>query len=352
MKKTLIIEFKGTGDNKLTSALDVKIEEIDVVTVIGCDKGDGIISRKGLFPDITGQATQLAQCFTKNKSDGKFSFAIYNRISEQEIKVHFDLSLNVEYEKLILIGFSRGAISCFALAKELEKVKVMPRRICKIIAIEPITGNLGESYGLAKTYQKLGTLNFVSEIFILIGLHCTPIWIDKLGFMKSLIPDFDAENTDLFIVTYPVLDHSHFKAYNTDAICCVNQLIGIQNPKFRYTPNLLDTLTLQLNTDLSVLVKPHIRMHNSIRLAIIKPFEAYLNQYNIRLNIGGHFKSEAKELITKISIAYDIKTIHGIIGKSLKNNEDKFKQYPKSTFKKALIKARVIASQNCKEERL
>ncbi|CDZ77433.1 hypothetical protein BN59_01716 [Legionella massiliensis] len=169
----LVIYFCGTGNpgNNFPGQFDYAPGDGQVRTVFvkGCDKPE--VCNNGLFPDLKG----FARRFTK-KLFGKDKKIATTESKELEgIGISLDRSDiqgvgDEEIESITLCGYSRGAVTCFEVAKELNKIA--PTIPVDIVADQPVPGNFYSGPGSnVASVADCSNLNNLRNVSIILGAY-------------------------------------------------------------------------------------------------------------------------------------------------------------------------------------
>ncbi|WP_162902190.1 hypothetical protein [Facilibium subflavum] len=139
-----------------------------------------------------------------NAYAGHHLSAKVGRISEDE-KSDIEIS---EIENIILLGFSRGAISCFNFARHLGKCFRTRDIPIYIFADQPVPGNMVNSYrSVLSQHQDLTRLDNIKHCTIILGSYDeSEISTLEKHFFKQMVPSFH-NDTDLNLLRLPIAQH-------------------------------------------------------------------------------------------------------------------------------------------------
>lgn len=194
----LVIYFCGTSDegDSFPNQFDYAGERVRTIFVKGCEQPE--VCDSETFPDLKG----FAKRFTKKLFGAKENLTTIkdNDLNSKEdylksIGIRTDRS-NIQdptsdeedekIESITLCGYSRGAVTCFEVAKELDKI--VPHIPVNIVANQPVPGNYysgpGSNVASVADCRQLKNLQNVS---IILGAYTGT----RINFK-------DDENTDSF----------------------------------------------------------------------------------------------------------------------------------------------------------
>lgn len=196
----LVIYFCGTGNSgkDFASFEDYLTGNRGVWTikVKGCDKPE--VCGNGIFPDLKGFAQRFTRTlFSNNSKDKTVTLATTNSevlygIGIEKAGLRIDLTLesiskkpdkmtnaieqslnkrtNTNIESITLCGYSRGAVTCFEVARVLyEEVPHIP---VNIVADQPVPGNLYSLPGSnVNSVIDCSDLNNLKNVSIILGAY-------------------------------------------------------------------------------------------------------------------------------------------------------------------------------------
>ncbi|CDZ79242.1 hypothetical protein BN59_03560 [Legionella massiliensis] len=169
----LVIYFCGTGNpgNSFPGQYDYVPNDGNVRTVFvkGCEQPE--VCNSGLFPDLKGFAGRFTQQLVgKDKkiatTEDKELESIGIRLDRTDIQGVGD----EEIESITLCGYSRGAVTCFEVAKELNKIA--PTIPVDIVADQPVPGNFYSGPGSnVASISDCSNLNNLRNVSIILGAY-------------------------------------------------------------------------------------------------------------------------------------------------------------------------------------
>lgn len=202
----LVIYFCGTGNPgsdfiesaKIIKQEDNPLHREDVVPIMvrSCDHPE--VCNSEVSPDLAAFAKRFVRkAFEKN--DGKLAVKGLTELAKSKIGINAEAGKSIgwqefteskEITEIILCGYSRGAVTCFNVAKELDKFGIP----ISIIANQPVPGYFhagpGTNGGRVADCSKLSNLKHVS---IILGSYTgkpdkgVPEMDMKPGFKRKLI---------------------------------------------------------------------------------------------------------------------------------------------------------------------
>jgi len=198
MKKKVMFIFSGTGDSgENTAEFDENTlpyqDNVIRVYIAGCQNSNigGKNYLSGLIdPDLSVGAKKIAAAFN---TDGTLSMAVLRKelgsglYSVKGITTQDELSIAVD--TVCLTGYSRGAVTAFAVAKELNCFGVD----INIIANQPVPGSTSEQSFLSKKYHDLTLCNNVKSATTLLASHDLRNGILHNGYFSQMVAQFHPE---------------------------------------------------------------------------------------------------------------------------------------------------------------
>lgn len=173
----LVIYFSGTGEQGAAFASKQDyLDNTNIRTVIvnGCI--DREVCGTMLFPDLK----EFAQRFTKKvfKPYGE-ELALNQDVEEVGIQQHHVNKIREagiqEIDSITLCGYSRGAVTCFEVAKELNKIA--PQIPVDIVANQPVPGNSYQGPGTnAASVADCSNLKNLRNVSVILGAYTGAIY--------------------------------------------------------------------------------------------------------------------------------------------------------------------------------
>lgn len=223
----VVFLFCGTGAENSDYDNDRVHIKKDVIYVHlkGCQHkeigGDSVLGFFGrfLFPSLDTAAKNVAQAFDQSKhlSLVKLRKSLGNAISAMYVpKTVSQNAEHISIDSIALVGFSRGAVTCFAAARHLDKLGIP----IHVIAHEPVSGHSELGRKLPKTeYSKNSDLRHCKNIASAVVLLNTElIDFDDVScyFLKQMLPYFPET---VIPETYWLPFHYHLDTYsNRDSV--------------------------------------------------------------------------------------------------------------------------------------
>ncbi|CDZ76307.1 hypothetical protein BN59_00574 [Legionella massiliensis] len=176
----LVINFCGTGDNG-SGFLDgydyVHSEQVKTLFVEGCDKEE--VCDAAIFPDLKNFAQRFAQ--------GVFSAEGENlRLTTHDLH---NLAMGISRANvnagdvaksitgITLCGYSRGAVTCFEVAKVLKEIA--PSIPIDIVADQPVPGNIFQVPGAnANSIADCSKLDNLENVSVILGAYTGQLYMD------------------------------------------------------------------------------------------------------------------------------------------------------------------------------
>lgn len=169
----LVVYFCGTGDpgNSFPNHYDyVNKEKVKTVFVKGCQ--DPNVCNSGLFPDLKA----FSERFTKQLFDQNQQIATTNPDVLASIGINLDRTTlsesdkGEEIESITLCGYSRGAVTCFEVARQLNQL--CPNIPVDIIADQPVPGNCYQGPGTnAASVADCSDLQNLNNVSVILGAY-------------------------------------------------------------------------------------------------------------------------------------------------------------------------------------
>ncbi|MFY7697967.1 MAG: hypothetical protein ACOVQX_03990 [Legionella sp.] len=243
----VVFFFGGTGETGEQMALSKESGSIfnpDVIRIYikGCQhpKVGGALSLEGLRPDLDVVAHHIRNAFTGNNLDlnklrknfgdhrDRHEIEISINHGQEQIEstpsdssgiysivrsVNLNQSETFEIDEIMLEGFSRGGVSAFATAKQLDDLDIP----INIIANQPVPGGLGKNDRLFTDYHDLSHCrNIKTAITLLITQNLENSAIQNIFFHQMM-----ARFSPTTKVTHYLLPHQeHLEWFDSDLIPC------------------------------------------------------------------------------------------------------------------------------------
>jgi hypothetical protein len=195
----LVVYFCGTGDpgNDFPEQYDyVNPQYVKNLFVKGCDEPE--VCNSGLFPDLKSFANRFVktlfginvlQILGIPQKDGKILESIGINLSRSS-QLEF-LQKNL-IESITLCGFSRGAVTCFEVARVLKKIA--PQIPVDIVADQPVPGNCYQGPGTnAGSIADCSDLTNIKNVSIILAAYTGVITEFDIHVKKKLPESKDGE---------------------------------------------------------------------------------------------------------------------------------------------------------------
>ncbi len=232
----LIIYFNGTGDNGKSLTLSdpsnnagfhyADEQKVKTIIVRGCQ--DKEVCNANVFPNLSDFAKRfVGKLFATNnanqltlKSTDFASLKI--GIDTSTISTSSDATDKPIITAITLSGYSRGAVTCFNVAKELHKIA--PLIPVNIVANQPVPGNIYQfPCSNAAAVADCRHLTNLRNVSIIVGSYTgekdidvegTPKWIHRLGF-SQIIPKLpSSKKCNSKVIVIPRRNHNSLKYYD------------------------------------------------------------------------------------------------------------------------------------------
>ncbi|ASQ46095.1 hypothetical protein [Legionella clemsonensis] len=165
----LVVYFCGTGNpgNNFPKLYDYPSESVRTIFVKGCDEPE--VCNSASFPDLK----RFAKRFTQ-KLFGRNNTIEVNEDVLKSIGVRLDRSKpgdgKEEIESITLCGYSRGAVTCFEVAKQLNQLA--PNIPVNIVADQPVPGNFYQGAGTnAGSIADCSNLSNLRNVTVILGSY-------------------------------------------------------------------------------------------------------------------------------------------------------------------------------------
>jgi hypothetical protein len=220
MKKKVMFIFAGTGDpGDKTSADCERLTpyEEDVIRVYfaGCENrnigGKDYLSGM-ISPDLSVGVKKIAAAFD---SEGKLDIKkLRENLGDGISKIagfSSDENMLIEVERACLRGYSRGAVTAFAAAKELNHCGFP----IDIVADQPVPGEASERSPLFTQYHDLSTCENIKSATTLLASHDLRNGLVHNGFFSQMVAKFPVKCSAQNIL----LPHqNHWDAHGFDMV--------------------------------------------------------------------------------------------------------------------------------------
>lgn len=245
----LVIYFCGTGNDgdSFPKQYDYVKKEAGVRTIFvkGCDAPE--VCNSGLFPDLKGFAKRFASTlFTskgndltlkagktpvkeKNASDHKKKKA--TELTENEILESLGIRLDrtdigtkdkqEKIESITLCGYSRGAVTCFEMARALHAIN--PKIPVDIVANQPVPGNAYQGpLTNAKSIADCSDLSNLRNVSVILGAYTGELVHVNLQTKKQLPSSLHAYKNTYLLIGDPLYKATNIssdrKEFNSNAV--------------------------------------------------------------------------------------------------------------------------------------
>jgi hypothetical protein len=214
----LVIYFCGTGNpgsSFYEHSTYLEQPNIKTIFVEGCDKPE--VCGSGFFPDLKAFARRFTnKVFEKEEGDE----LVVNPYELETVGVNQDYtSKNLSQideddpiESITLCGYSRGAVTCFEVAKELNKIA--PYIPVDIVADQPVPGNCYQGPGTnAASVADCSNLRNLRNVSVILGAYTGTMYKDNAqneedmtnpihrGFFSQIVPKLPhTANRDLIVI--------------------------------------------------------------------------------------------------------------------------------------------------------
>jgi hypothetical protein len=173
----LIIYFCGTGDggSGFIDGYGYTEDKANISTIFvqGCEHPD--VCNGGLFPDLNA----FAKRFVKNlfmQTDKGFSLTATSPETLEKLSIgiagNHSKTKNADeaIESITLCGYSRGAVTCFEVAKQLNNIA--PKIPVDIVANQPVPGNCYQGLGTnAASVADCSHLKNLRNVSVILGAY-------------------------------------------------------------------------------------------------------------------------------------------------------------------------------------
>lgn len=175
----LVIYFCGTGDNGATfsdNSYYLENSQIKTIFVEGCHKPE--VCNAGFFPDLKAFAGRFVKKLFRTEDIDKNKVLVINPQDLGSIGINQSYSSrNLSHidadnpiESITLCGYSRGAVTCFEVARELNKMA--PHISVNIVADQPVPGNCYQGPGTnAASIADCSDLKNLKNVSIILGAY-------------------------------------------------------------------------------------------------------------------------------------------------------------------------------------
>lgn len=199
----LVIYFCGTGnpgDNFVpqTDYLSNN-DSLRTIFVHGCDHPD--VCDSTFFPDLKA----FAQRFTQKLFGSNGQLKTTNKRELNTVGVQSDRSTiqnedtEAKIDGITLCGYSRGAVTCFEVARQLNQIA--PNIPVNIVADQPVPGNLYQTAGTnAASVTDCSDLKNLKNVSIILGSYTGATTSVDLHVKKKMPDPLDAYKTSYILV--------------------------------------------------------------------------------------------------------------------------------------------------------
>ena len=227
----LVIYFCGTGNPGSTfSNNNAYLQNPNVKTIFveGCDKPE--VCGSAFFPDLKAYAKRFAKKLFKKEGEDKVlvvnpqdlgSLGINEYLSSKNLS---DINEDDPIESITLCGYSRGAVTCFEVARELNKIA--PNIPVDIVADQPVPGNCYQGPGTnAASVADCSDLKNLRNVSVILGAYTGTLYKGRVqdqemrtdpihrGFFSQIVPKLPrTANRELIVI--PRESH-HQTLYNS-----------------------------------------------------------------------------------------------------------------------------------------
>lgn len=211
----LVIYFCGTGNpgDTFKNGYNYLQGDANVSTVFvqGCENSQ--VCDSALFPDLPGFARRFSENLFQNQDselrlNGLTSGALENlRIGIIADRTRLTNS-GEPIESITLCGYSRGAVTCFEVAKQLNKIA--PGIPVDIVADQPVPGNYYQGPGTnARSVADCSKLKNLRNVSVILGAYTGAHQagdiesVDRIhrGFFSQIVPKLPRKATrDLIVI--------------------------------------------------------------------------------------------------------------------------------------------------------
>lgn len=204
----ILIFFAGTGSDgsdyyqAIHRRLNHDFFNDDVLRIFltGCQHSN--IGNSILYPDLTIGARKLRAAFNKeqgcldlNRLKDALGTAIYAINGEQKDNI-------IPVEKIGLVGFSRGAISCFKSAQHLNELDIP----IDLFVNQPITGEKEDKKPLFEEVHDLSACHNIQSTLLLLGAFHNQMPLVSRLFHSQMIPLLP-QGSEKKIYLQPLINH-------------------------------------------------------------------------------------------------------------------------------------------------
>ena len=213
----LVIYFCGTGNDGRTFFNQnqyLNNPGVQTIFVEGCDKPN--VCNSELFPDLKGFAKRFTKKVFKKGEGDQHSLVIDTAQNIQSVGVNLvhcssdlkQLDEDDPIESITLCGYSRGAVTCFEVTRQLKKIA--PNIPVDIVADQPVPGNCYQGPGTnAASIADCNDLTNLRNVSIIIGAYTGATYQDgertvnpiHRGFFSQIVPKLPRTATrDLIVI--------------------------------------------------------------------------------------------------------------------------------------------------------
>ena len=207
----VIFFFAGTGDDCTYYSANKERNstfEKDVIRVYlkGCQAkqvGNGLI-----FPDLEIAAKNIRNAFNNKSLDLKL---LRENFGDSLYTINGNTKSPVDIDSIALEGFSRGAITTFAVAKKLDDLNIP----LDIIANQPVPGETRLSKTLTKKYSDLANCKNIRSATTILGTYNLENGLIHNLFFRQMLAKFPATTqVDNFLAPH----QAHLEWFNDSPI--------------------------------------------------------------------------------------------------------------------------------------
>lgn len=199
----LIIYFCGTGnpgDNfESQSNYLNQNDTLRTIFVRGCEHP--AVCNSSLFPDLKG----FAKRFTQKLFNADGQLKTTNELELNTVGVRYDRTIlqdsdaGAKIDSITLCGYSRGAVTCFEVARQLNQIA--PNIPVNIVADQPVPGNLYQTAGSnAASVADCSDLTNLKKVSIILGSYTGAKTNVDLHVKKKMPEQLDAYKTSYILI--------------------------------------------------------------------------------------------------------------------------------------------------------
>ncbi|HEX4045489.1 MAG TPA: hypothetical protein VHZ76_07485, partial [Gammaproteobacteria bacterium] len=209
----LILYFNGTGNewDSFSGGMDyVTNPDVKTIVVKGCRNKE--VCNTQLFPNLPAFAKRFTtKLFKKNASQLTLASSDLSKLKIGIVKSDPDLDTNDPITGITLCGYSRGAVTCFNVAKELNTLA--PNILVNIVANQPVPGNCYQGPGTnAASVADCSNLKNIRNVTVILGAYTGKTSKGEKDvihrcFYSQIIPKLPSSNVKRDLIVIPKQHH-------------------------------------------------------------------------------------------------------------------------------------------------